>query len=113
MTCSAIPKIPIGYQYRLRLKSQGAGVMFPAGATYTAQVRSDETGEVLATLTTAGGGFVRVSDTELDVVMTAAQTQAFPVGAVVFDWVRTDGIDQHGGYIVTVPTFRPITRVVE
>lgn len=113
MTCTPVPKIPIGYQYRLRLQSQGAATMFPAGATYTAQVRSSDSGEVLATLTTAGGGFARISDTELDVVMTAAQTQNFPVGSVVFDWVRTDGTDAHGGYIVTVPTFRPVTRVSE
>lgn len=113
MTCVPVPQIPIGYSYRLRLEAQDAQPLFPAGAVYTAQVRATDTGEVLATLTTAGGGMVRISDTELDIVMTAAQTTLFPVGSVMFDWVRTDGTDAHGGYIVTLPTFRPITRVAE
>lgn len=113
MSAVAVPAIPIGLPYTIRLEVEGAGVFFPAGATYTSHVRADAGSAILAALTSATGGLVRVSDTELDIVFTAEQTAALTEGQVLLDWVRTDtDPDQYGGYLLTLPTFRPITRLV-
>lgn len=100
-----------GYPWTVRLKFAAAGFV-PVGATFRAQIRPRASAsEALAELTTDGGGLVRVSDTEIDVTITAAQTAVLPVGSVEMDVVRTDtSPDQHLGFLMRIPVVQPVTR---
>lgn len=104
------PAIMIGYAYRLRLEAEGP--LFPAGAAFTGQVRAKlGDADVLATLTSANGGLVRISDQELDLNIAAADTATMPVGSVVIDVVRTDvEPDLHLGFALEIPVMQPVTR---
>lgn len=104
------PTILIGYRYALRIEAEGP--LFPEGALFTAQMRAKATAsDVLVTLTSDTGGFVRVSDSELDLVISAAQTSGLSVGSVVVDVVRTDiEPDLHLGFSLEIPVMQPVTR---
>ena len=59
------PAILPGYAYRLRLVSEHA--LFPEVARFVAQIRVGPSSDnVLAEISSAAGGFERISDTELD-----------------------------------------------
>lgn len=102
--------IMIGYAYRLRLEAEGA--LFPEGAAFTGHVRAKpRAADVLATLTSANGGLVRVSDSALDLNIAASDTAAMSVGSVVVDVVRTDvDPDLHLGFTLEIPVMLPVTR---
>jgi len=104
------PTILIGYRYELRIEADGA--LFPEGAAFTGHVRSKAVAtDVLVALSSDGGGFVRASDNELDLVITAAQTSGLSVGSVVVDVVRTDlDPDLHLGFSLEIPVMLPVTR---
>lgn len=104
------PAILIGYAYRLRLAAEGP--LFPQGATFTGQVRAKPgAASVLATLTSANGGLVRVSDSALDLQIAAEHTAGMAAGSVVVDVVRTDtDPDQHLGFVLEIPVVQPVTR---
>jgi hypothetical protein len=104
------PAIMIGYAYRLRLEAQG--LLFPEGATFTGQIRqSPGAAETLATLSSANGGLVRVSDHALDLQIAVSDTARMAEGSVVIDVVRTDvSPDLHLGFALEIPVLLPVTR---
>jgi len=104
------PAILPGYPYRLRLASESP--LFLQGAQFYAQVRqSTSAGEILAEIASQSGGFERRRDTEIELVLSPAQTAALPLGHVVLDLIRTD-LDppQHLGIFLELPVLQPVTR---
>jgi hypothetical protein len=104
-----------GYEWRQRLEvvpAAGGSAPFPDGVTLTAQVRVKRTDSApLVTLTTGNGGIVRISDTEIDLVVSGVQSIAWPAGEVILDLVRTDlDPDRHLGIALRVPVMLPVTR---
>lgn len=87
--------IIVGYPWRNRLKTVdrdgGAGaVLFPAGAEVRVQVKASRASDALIVLT-IGNGLTRISDTELDIEIGAAQTALLKPGTTAFmSFVRTD-----------------------
>ncbi len=104
------PAIFVGYEYKLQVETDLA--LFPVGAAITAHVRAKVSDTaILATLTTANGGIVRVSDYLAEVVIPAAQTLNFKPGTVHMDMVRTDLTpDRHLGFSLEIPVTMPVTR---
>jgi hypothetical protein len=104
------PAIMVGYSYALRLEASAA--LFPDGARFVGQVRTKVAADqVLITLSTEAGGFVRISDQELDLNMSANETAVLSVGSVVVDVVRTDlDPDLHLGFALEIPVMLPVTR---
>ena len=104
------PAIMIGYAYRLRLEAEG--LLFPEGAVFVGHVRATPGAtEVLATLSSADGGLMRVSDQALDLQIAAADTGRMVAGSVVIDVVRTDvNPDLHLGFALEIPVLLPVTR---
>lgn len=106
------PAILPGYAYRLRLVAEHA--LFAEGARFVAQIRvvpSSDT--VLAEISSASGGFVRISDTEMDLVLSPEQTALCTPGRVVLDLVRTDLTPPlHLGVFLELPVMQPVTREV-
>jgi hypothetical protein len=102
--------IEIGYPWRVRLRWTVA--MLPTGAQVGAHVRAKRAdATILGTLTTANGGLVIVSETDLDVVMPEAVTALLQPGVVVVDFVRTDLVPhEHMGVELTIPVWLPVTR---
>ena len=102
--------IEIGYAWRQRLR--WATEQFGPGATLRAHVRArrnDKT--ILAELTTANGGLVIVSTTEVDIVLSAAATATMKEGSVVTDLIRTDASPVSPiGITITIPVQLPVTR---
>jgi hypothetical protein len=88
--------------------------MFPAGTTYRAEIRAMASDTAaIAAMTTANGGIVRVSDTELQFVLTAAQTAAIPAGvaSVVTSLVRSDVTpEEHFDFLAEIDVWTPPTR---
>lgn len=104
-----------GYEWRQRVivtPSAGGSAPFPAGVELTAQVRQTRSAElVLTTLTTGNGGIVRVSDTEIDLIVSGVQSLSWGAGEVILDVVRTDtDPDQHLGFALRVPVVKSVTR---
>ena len=110
VTVSDGPAIVAGYEYRLQLEADSP--VFPEGCTLAAQVRarvSDHT--IIATLTTANGGLLRISDTIIEITIPAAGTANLSPGSVVMDMVRTDlEPDRHLNFTLEIPVIRPVTR---
>ena len=106
------PAILPGYAYRLRLVSEHA--LFPEVARFAAQIRvSPSSDAVLANISSAAGGFGRISDTELELALTPAETAALPLGRVILDLVRTDLTPPlHLGVFLELPVIQPVTREV-
>ena len=104
------PAVLMGYPWRLQIEAEAP--VFLEGATYAGQVRlrpDDPT--VLATMTSAAGGVLRVSDTLLELGLRADQTALLTPGHVVLDLVRVD-LDpaQHLGFLLEIPVMLPVTR---
>ncbi|SDB57464.1 hypothetical protein [Bauldia litoralis] len=104
------PAIVAGYQYRLQIEAEGG--LFPEGAVFTAQLRSKvSAASVIATLSTANGGIVRVSDTVVELVVAPELTTGLAAGSVVIDLVRTDLIPpRHLSFFLEIPVVLPVTR---
>jgi hypothetical protein len=104
------PAIVAGYEYRLQLEADSP--VFPAGCALAAQVRakvSDST--AIATLTTANGGLLRISDMVVEIIIPPTATASVSPGSVVMDMVRTDvDTDQHLNFTLEIPVIRPVTR---
>lgn len=106
------PAVLPGYAYRLRLVAEHA--LFPEAAWFVAQIRvSPSSDTVLTEISSASGGFERISDTELDLSLDPAETATLPLGRVVLDLVRTDLTPPlHLGVFLELPVVQPITREV-
>jgi hypothetical protein len=102
--------IVAGYEWRQRVEA--SSLLFPDGATYTAQVRATAaSATVMATITTAGGGVVRITDRVIELVIPGSSSTLW-TGEVVLDLVRTDtNPDLHMGFFLTVPVVQPVTRL--
>ena len=99
-----------GYQWSVRLELDADA--FPEGVAITGQVRKrveDET--VLATISIANGGVVRVDSRTIDLVIPGAISQDWKAGEVVLDLVRTDtDPDRYLGFRLSIPVIRAVTR---
>ena len=104
------PAIVAGYEYKLQLEA--GSPVFPQGCTLTAQVRAKVSATTtIATLTTANGGLARISDTVVEITISAGATANLPPGSVVMDMVRTDlEPDRHLNFTLEIPVVRPVTR---
>ena len=79
------PAIVAGYEYKLQLEA--GSPVFPQGCTLTAQVRAKVSATTtIATLTTANGGLARISDTVVEITISAGATANLPPGSVVMEW---------------------------
>lgn len=111
MSRKAGPPIAKGYAWTLQLQLTSDDEVFPAGAEYRAQFRLKRTSvSAITEANTGNGGIVRVDGTQLEINLTAIQTDLMEAGSVSFDIVRTDVDPQiHLNFSVTVPVFQPIT----
>lgn len=104
------PAIVAGYEYKLQIEADSP--IFPAGCTLAAQVRlkvSDSS--VIATLSTANGGLVRITDTIVEIIIPPTATSSLAAGSVFMDMVRTDlSPDRHLNFNLEIPVIRPVTR---
>lgn len=100
----------LGYDFQMRLAATAD--IFPPGFTGTAHVRaSRDDATILATLTTANGGLVRIDNKNLDLKITGVQSAGWTATSVVLDIVRTDPTpDQYLGIRLTILTEKPVTR---
>lgn len=106
-----VPGLPVvvGYPYSLRINSSTA--VFPAGATFTAQVRDVATDTLLTTLTTANGKLVAVDNFNMDVLLAGTDSVGWTADRVIFDIVRTDvNPDTYLGFKITLFVEQPVTR---
>jgi hypothetical protein len=105
------PVILIGYEYRLQLLAEAD--IFPQTASFISQLRRTTTDDaLLATLSTANGGVLRLGDRTLEIVLPPEVTAALSPGRVVLDLVRTDlDPDRHLGVLLEIPVVLPVTRL--
>lgn len=100
--------IYIGYEWAQNVQFDEAVV--DAAAAFKAEVRKAAGTAVLATLTTANGGIVRVSDYEMSIIIPAASTAVMEAPHVYLDVVRTDSSPpQHLGFQMRVEVVAAIT----
>jgi len=99
-----------GYRWSVRLELDADA--FPEGVVITGHVRRRIEDEmVLATISTANGGVVRVNSRTIDLVIAGTISRNWSAGEVVLDLVRTDtDPDSYLGFRLTVPVMRPVTR---
>ncbi|MBN9022534.1 MAG: hypothetical protein J0H08_10680 [Rhizobiales bacterium] len=104
------PAIVAGYPYRLQLEADAA--LFPEEAVFVAEIRAKvSAASVIATLTTANGGILRVSNTVLELAVAPEATASLGAGSVVLDVVRTDLIPpRHLAFFLEIPVVLPVTR---
>jgi len=104
------PAIVAGYAYRLQIEADSP--LFPEGAAFTAQVRAKlSASSVIATLTSANGGILRVSDTVVELIIAPEATADLGAGSVIFDIVRTDLVPpRHLSFFLEIPVVLPVTR---
>ena len=104
------PAIVAGYEYKLQIEADSP--IFPAGCTLAAQVRSKVSdSSVIATLSTANGGLVRITDTIVEIIIPPTATSSLAAGSVFMDMVRTDlSPDRHLNFNLEIPVIRPVTR---
>lgn len=104
------PALLIGYGWRLQIETDAA--MFTEGAQYIGQIRErPNASEILATIDSANGGAIRISDQILELSLRPDQTNALSPGRVVMDLVRIDiDPDLHLGFVLEIPVVLPITR---
>ena len=110
VTVSDGPAIVAGYEYKLQIEADSP--IFPPGCALTAQVRSRVSDSaIIATLTTANAGLTRVSDTVVEITVSASATAALAAGSVFMDMVRTAlNPDRHLNFDLEIPVVRPVTR---
>ena len=104
------PAVLIGYAWRLQIEAEAP--VFVEGALYAGQIRERPNAtEVLASLTSADHGIMRVSDTVLELRLRPEQTAGLVPGRVVLDLVRTDlAPGLHLGFLLELPVILPVTR---
>ncbi len=104
------PAIVAGYPYRLQIEAETP--LFPQDAVFAAEVRTRvSAASVIATLTTANGRILRVSDTVLELAIAPEATASLGAGSVILDVVRTDLMPpRHLSFFLEIPVVLPVTR---
>ena len=104
------PFILIGYEYRLQLEAEAD--LFPEGAAFAGQLRSEIAAtSVLAVLSTTAGSILRLDERTLEIVLGPTMTAGLAPGMVVVDLVRIDLTpDRHLGFVLEIPVALPVTR---
>ena len=104
------PAVLIGYGWRLQIEAEAP--VFVEGALYAGQIRERPNAtDVLATLTSADHGIMRISDTVLELALRPEKTAGLAPGRVVVDLVRTDlAPNLHLGFLLELPVILPVTR---
>ena len=104
------PAIVAGYPYRLQIEADAA--LFPEGAVFVAEIRAKvSAASVIATLTTANGGLLRVSDTVLELAIAPEASASLGAGSVILDVVRSDLIPpRYLSFFLEIPVVLPVTR---
>lgn len=103
-----------GYDWTTRITFESDAVSFPSTATFVAHVRrAPEVEEILATLTTANGGIVRIDTKTLEITIPGAATEGWPANRKAYvDIVRDDqDPPEHLGFRLIIPVQIPITRL--
>ncbi|NIH77442.1 hypothetical protein FHV99_004694 [Ochrobactrum sp. P20RRXII] len=105
--------IHTGTEWRLSfIVTTSGSAPFPASGKFRAQFRDKPDGKVLADLTTANGGIVRINDNSINLVLPSSASKAWHVDSVVTDIVRTDLTNPvHLGFTLKIPVRRSITQV--
>jgi hypothetical protein len=89
-------------------------VAFPSGCALRAEFRHKEGAPLLAAVTTADGGIVRLADNAIRIDLPANASRDWTVKSVKFDVVRTDVVpDRYLGVKFTVPVVQPVTVTTE
>jgi len=104
------PAILLGYTYALQIELSTGLIV--EDARFTGQLRSTVASDtVLATLTSDANELVRITDTVLEIRISATDTAQMSVGSVVLDIVRTDlEPPAHLGVFLEIPVMLPVTR---
>lgn len=104
------PAILIGYCYQLALESEAA--LFPEGAEFLAEIRSARSSQdVIVTLSSSEGAFVRGTDHVLWLSIPADATARMQVGTIIFDIARVDTAPHLPlGFSLEIPVLLPVTR---
>jgi hypothetical protein len=104
------PAIVAGYPYRLQVEAETP--LFPQNAVFAAEVRTKvSAASVIATLTTANGGLLRVSDNVLELAIAPEATAGLGAGSIVLDVVRSDLVPpRHLSFFLEIPVVLPVTR---
>lgn len=104
------PAIIAGYPYRLQIEADAA--LFPEEAAFVAEIRTRvSAASMIASLTTANRGILRVSDTVLELAIAPEATTGLGAGSVILDVVRTDLIPpRHLAFFLEIPVVLPVTR---
>ena len=102
-----------GYQWVQSVEiTAGNNIPFPANCTIIGHVRETEgSNTVLTTVSTANSSIIRVSNTEIQIVISGDASVNWKAGDIVMDLVRTDTSPyQHTGLRFDIPVVLPITR---
>lgn len=105
--------IRTGSDWVLKIEVRSASLeVFPTDATFVSQVRETLDGPVIAELTTANEGVVRISGNELELRIRGDITRDWLYSEVVLDVLRTDALNSvHLGFDMKVPVKRSVTRI--
>lgn len=102
--------IVLGYDYTLRLTVTEA--LFPSNGVFVAQIRTDEdSGTILATISSDNSELVRVSDTVIDIYIPGTKSVNWVADRVVLDIVNTTpNPDKYLGVKLRFLVEKPVTR---
>lgn len=100
-----------GFPWAMTLHVASDPGLFPVDSTWTAHVRTEvNSPKILATLTTENQRLARVDDQRIAISLDGAASTKWEQGTVVFDLVRTDGVDQHSSIRIEVAVEISATR---
>ncbi|MCA3559942.1 MAG: hypothetical protein IOC82_02795 [Aestuariivirga sp.] len=104
------PAIVVDYECRLQLEAESD--LFPAGATFTEQLRAKVSAAMpVTTLNSGNGGVTRVTDRIVELVVPATETASLSPGSAVLDPIRTDlTLPRHLVFMLEIPVVQPVTR---
>ena len=105
--------IQTGCEWRLSIRvNSPVAELYPTNAKFTAHVRRDVEGPVLATLSSDTNTIRRINGNSLELVIPASASRDWPAGKVFLDVLRTDPAQPvHLGFQLEIPVKRSITRL--
>ena len=100
-----------GYVWEQVVSVQTPSIIFPSGATFTAQVRATVDADTILATLTVGSGITRLSDQAIQLTIAGTTSENWTASSVVLDLVRTDTTpDRHMGWRLKIPVVQPVTR---